>query len=650
MKEYKRYSTFVIFFFSFIYMEFIYRMLLHKTIFIISSINMIIFILCYSILMYILTRLFREKVNRFIFYFTLIFWTIWFAAQYVVKDFFDFYISFSILQIADQVTSFLSKAVIETIKRLPGIIALAIPLVLAIILRKKIMLKKTNNIKIAISLCFLILFSIGYVYSLNIKKTESYSPHELFYEVNNPSLNIEKVGIINTFWVDTYRFIFGFDEKINIDNNGKDKITTEVNYEPNILDIDFDSIISDYSNNDKIVMMSNYFKNDTGSYQNEYTGKFKGKNLILFMAESFNEIAVDKDITPTLYKLVNNGFVFKNFYTPTIYSTIGGEFQELTGLYANFSSLKKFRSGDNTYPMGIANMFKNEGYNTFAYHNNSYNFQDRNVYLKSLGFDSFLACFNGLESKVKCSGIWPQSDVEMIDATFSDYENSDSPFMVFYATVSGHAGYSFEGNSMSKKHKEEIDAFNLPYSSPVKAYLAAQMELDKALEDLINKLEEKGILDDTVIALVGDHYPYELTVKQVNEASNYEKDGKIEINHSNFILYNSTMDKVEINKVGSQIDVLPTIYNLFGLKYDSRLIIGKDILSTEDGLAIFDNRSWVTNKGKYFAATGEFVLNDGQNVEEDYISIIKKMVNNRINLSQYIIDYDYYNIAYKYKK
>lgn len=650
MKEYKRYSTFVIFFFSFIYMEFIYRMLLHKTIFITSSINMIIFILCYSILMYILTRLFREKVNRFIFYFTLIFWTIWFAAQYVVKDFFDFYISFSILQIADQVTSFLSKAVIETIKRLPGIIALAIPLVLAIILRKKIMLKKTNNIKIAISLCFLILFSIGYVYSLNIKKTESYSPHELFYEVNNPSLNIEKVGIINTFWVDTYRFIFGFDEKLNIENNGKDKTTTEVNYEPNILDIDFDSIISDYSNNDKIVMMSNYFKNDTGSYQNEYTGKFKGKNLILFMAESFNEIAVDKNITPTLYKLVNNGFVFKNFYTPTIYSTIGGEFQELTGLYANFSSLKKFRSGDNTYPMGIANMFKNEGYNTFAYHNNSYNFQDRNVYLKSLGFDNFLACFNGLESKVKCSGIWPQSDVEMIDATFSDYENSDSPFMVFYATVSGHAGYSFEGNSMSKKHKEEIDAFNLPYSSPVKAYLAAQMELDKALEDLINKLEEKGILDDTVIALVGDHYPYELTIKQVNEASNYEKDGKIEINHSNFILYNSTMDKVEINKVGSQIDVLPTIYNLFGLKYDSRLIVGKDILSTEDGLAIFDNRSWVTNKGKYFAATGEFVLNDGQNVEEDYISIIKKMVNNRINLSQYIIDYDYYNIAYKYKK
>ena len=223
MKQYKRISVFIIYFLSFIYLEFVYRLLLHKTIFISSTFNMIIFILCYSILMYILSKIFKEKINKFIFYFTIIFWTIWFAAQYIVKDFFDFYISFSILQIADQVTSFLGKAVIETLKRIPGIILLFIPLILSIILRKKIRIKKTNYIKILICICFLILFSIGYVYSLNIKKDESYSPYELFYKVNNPSLNIEKVGIINTFWVDTYRFIFGFEEKINIEHINENK-------------------------------------------------------------------------------------------------------------------------------------------------------------------------------------------------------------------------------------------------------------------------------------------------------------------------------------------------------------------------------------------------------------------------------------------
>ena len=365
------------------------------------------------------------------------------------------------------------------------------------------------------------------------------------------------------------------------------------------------------------------------------------------MGESFNEIAVRKDITPTLYKLANNGFVFSNYYTPTIYSTIGGEFQELTGLYANFSSLKAFRNGTNSFPYGIGNLFKNEGYNVYAYHNNSYAFQDRNVYLKTLGFDNFLACYNGLEKRINCR-IWPQSDVEMIDSTTNDYINSDKPFMVFYATVSGHAGYSFSENAMARKHKEEIEKFNLGYSEGPLSYLAANMELDDALESLINKLKDAGKLDDTVIALVGDHYPYELSIDEINEISSYKKDAKIEVNHSKFILYNSAMENVNISKVGSSIDVLPTIYNLFNLKYDSRLIIGTDLLSTSDGLAMFDNRSWVTDKGSYFTATGEFIKKG--DVSDDYVNKQMQIVNNKINLSSYFMDTNYYNIVSNYVK
>lgn len=594
--------------------------------------------------MYVLTRIFSEKLNKFIFYFTFVFWSLWFSAQYVVKEFFDFYISFSVLQIADQVTSFLGKAVIETVKRLPGIILLCIPLILVIIFKRKIFFKRTNGYKIGMALIMLLFSGIGYVYSLSIGKEKSFSPYELFYHINNPALNIEKEGIINTFFIDSYRFIFGFEEKI-YDNNGVTN-TVETNYEPNTLDIDFDSLLNDYAGNNKVTTLTNYIK-DKYTYQNEYTGKFKGKNLILFMGESFNEIAVRKDITPTLYKLANNGFVFSNYYTPTIYSTIGGEFQELTGLYANFSSLKTFRNGTNSFPYGIGNLFKNEGYNVYAYHNNSYAFQDRNVYLKTLGFDNFLACYNGLEKRINCR-IWPQSDVEMIDSTTNDYINSDKPFMVFYATVSGHAGYSFSENAMARKHKEEIEKFNLGYSEGPLSYLAANMELDKALESLINKLKDAGKLDDTVIALVGDHYPYELSIDEINEISSYKKDAKIEVNHSKFILYNSAMENVNISKVGSTIDVLPTIYNLFNLKYDSRLIIGTDLLSTSDGLAMFDNRSWVTDKGSYFTATGEFIKKS--DISDDYVNKQMQIVNNKINLSSYFMDTNYYNIVSNYVK
>ncbi len=649
MKDYKRKSVFLIYFLSFLYMEFVYRILLYDKVFVLSNINMIIFILGFSILMYILTKIFNKKINKFIFYFTFIFWTIWFSAQYVVKGFFDFYISFSVLQIADQVTSFLGKAVIETVKRLPGIILLCLPLILVILLRKKIYFNRVNGYKFGMAIIMLIFSGIGYVYSLNIGKEKSFSPYELFYHVNNPALNIEKEGIINTFFIDSYRFIFGFEEKIYVSDDGsgnKTKSEVEPIYEANILDIDFDALLNDYQNNEKVVTLTNYIK-DKYTYQNEYTGKFKGKNLILFMAESFNEIAVRKDTTPTLYKLANNGFIFSNYYTPTIYSTIGGEFQELTGLYANFSSLKTFRNGTNSFPYGIGNLFKNEGYNIYAYHNNSYAFQDRNVYLKSLGFDNFLACYNGLEERINCH-TWPQSDVEMIDSTVDDYINSEEPFMVFYATVSGHAGYSFSENAMAKKHKNEIMQLNLGYSEGPLSYLAANMELDKALESLINKLKEAGKLDDTVIALVGDHYPYELSIDEVNEISSYEKDDKIEVNHSKFILYNSDMENVNISKVGSSIDVLPTIYNLFNLKYDSRLIIGTDLLSTSDGLAMFDNRSWVTDYGSYFTTMGEFIKKS--DVSDDYVSKQMQIVNNKINLSSYFIDTNYYSIVSNYVK
>ena len=162
------------------------------------------------------------------------------------------------------------------------------------------------------------------------------------------------------------------------------------------------------------------------------------------------------------------------------------------------------------------------------------------------------------------------------------------------------------------------------------------------MEVLIQKLSDKEVLDDTVIALVGDHYPYYLSVDEVNEVASYKKDDVVEINHSNFILWNSKMENKVIDKVGSQIDVLPTLYNLFGIDYDSRLIIGKDILSTEEGLAIFGNRSWVSDKGTYYAKSNEFVLKDGEKIEENYVKDMNRKVNNKVAMSGYILTKDYY--------
>lgn len=460
----------------------------------------------------------------------------------------------------------------------------------------------------------------------------------LYFNVDNDNLYKEYVGVIPTLCLDFKRSIFGIDESVL--SVYKEEVK-EVKYDKNIIDIDFDNLIEN-ENDDMLVSMHNYFKGETGTYKNKYTEYFKDKNLILFMAESFNSIAVREDVTPTLYKLVNNGFIIKNYYSPVILSTIGGEYQELTGLYPSLDILSRvWRNGKNSYNWGIGNRFKDLGYSVYAYHDNQYNFQNRNNYLNALGFSNYTGCGNGLEKKINCK-VWPQSDVEMIDATFDDYINEDK-FLVYYATVSGHMDYNW-GNYIANKNRDLVSGLN--YSLESSAYLATQIELDKALESLINKLSKSGKLDDTVIALVGDHYPYALDISNINELSSYERDSTFLINKSNFILWNNKMKSVNIDKVGSQIDVIPTIYNLFGVKYDSRLFAGKDILSNTEGLAIFNNQSWVTDKGSYNSVTKEFISTGGD-VSQEYIDNINNIVKNKVSMSKNLMKYNYYDYVTK---
>lgn len=655
----KKISLFLVYLISFIYMEIVYKLFIYKNLFRTSLLNMFIFLIFFSLLLTIISKLFKnERNNKIVYIVIMSIISVWFCAEYICKSYFDFYISLSTFEVADQLGGFVGKTIIEILKRIPGIILFFLPLILSLIFSKSISFKQ-NNIKKTFGLfCFSLLLYAFYIISLNIDKDKEYSSYELYYNVNDFALNMENFGVLNTIVIDLKRVVLGFEDKliidspinININNNNKNNNKEEeIVYDYNNLNIDFDNLIQNESNK-TVNTIHEYMKNNPGTLQNEYTGIFKDKNLILFMAESFNEIAVSQELTPTLYKLVNSGFIFDNFYTPTIYSTIGGEFQEMTGLYAQSTGiLAKFRSGNVYFPQGVANKFKDINYNTYAYHNNSYAFQDRNKYLKSLGFDNFKACYNGLEKLIECH-TWPQSDLDMINATYTDYINDDI-FMVFYASVSGHASYKWNANAQSRKHREEYNKAGFPYSEGPASYIAAQMELDRALESLISKLDEAGRLSDTVIALVGDHYPYELTIDEVNEINSnlfgYKKDATITVNKSNFILWNSDMDNIHIKKVGSQIDVMPTIFNAFGISYDSRMFIGNDILSTAPGLAMFGNRSWVTDMGMYFTASKKFVPNEGVEIDDNYIKSVNQMVNNKITMSKLIIENNYYSKVFK---
>lgn len=624
---------------SLLYLNIIFNLFTYDNYLRISVINIFLFDLINAAFITILISMFNEKINRIMTYIVYIFLWIWYSIYYVFYHVFITPFSISLFRQSDQVLKFGKSVIISILENIHVILLFLLPVILLIIFRKKIIYKLSSKKYIGIFGCMFIIFIGMYLGNMYIQNKDMGSIYSLFYNENNVSLNIERLGVISATYLDIKRAIFGIKEKItNVtieDTEDKNEVFEyDYNYDDNLK---FDGGSGD------VLTINNYVKNDNGSKQNKYTGMFEGKNLIYIVAESFSELAVSEKYTPTLYKLVHDGFYFENFYTSNNLSTIGGEFQALTGLYADNTILSSWRNGTRYYPYGLGNIFKDNGYNTFAYHNNSVYFQDRNIYLKSQGFDNFKGCYNGLEKVINCEQ-WPQSDVEMMDATINDYINSDKPFMTYYMTVSGHFYYNFSDNSMAKKNKDLVN--DLDYPEEVKGYIATQIELDKALELLINKLKEKGKLDDTVIVLLADHFPYNLSLDNINVLSTYKRDYLIEANSNNLIIYNSKMKRVTVDKVGMSIDVLPTVLNLFGINYDSRIIMGKDILSTTPGIAIFKDKSWVTNKGTYYASTGRFEAKV-DDTEEDYVKNINAIVNNRVAISRMIVANDYYKYLFK---
>ena len=626
--KFKKYLYILI---SLLYLDLIFNLFAYDTYLRSSIFNIILFDMINAGVLCIVTSLFKEKINKIIIYIIYGILWFWYSLYYVFYKVFITPFSIALFRQADQTLKFPKNIILSIIQNMHILILFLIPIIILIVFRKKIKFDKVKLKELLIYLLLLII-SIGlYLGNIFIQKRDTGSIYNLYYETNNISLNIQRLGVMAATYLDVKRSIFGFEEKIQVVKQEEDNDENEIfNYEYNITDIDFDN-----GNNG---IINNFIKNETGSKQNKYTGMFKDKNLVFIVAESFSEIAVSEKYTPTLYKLVHEGFDFENFYTSNNLSTIGGEFQALTGLYADNEILSSWRGGWAYYPYGLGNVFRKLGYNTFAYHNNSAYYQDRNVYLKTQGFPNFKGCYNGLENLINCEQ-WPQSDVEMMNATVSDYINSDKPFMTYYMTVSGHFYYEFNENMMAAKNRDKVA--DLDYPEAVKGYIATQIELDRAIELLMNKLKEANKLDDTVFVLLADHYPYNLSIDNINLLSSYERDSLIEANSNNLIIYNSKMKSVKVDKVGMSIDVLPTVLNLFGIKYDSRIIMGKDILSTNEGIAIFKDKSWVTNKGTYYASTGKFA-SKVDDIPEGYVDKINAIVSNRVAISRMIVDNNYY--------
>ena len=624
--------------FYIIFLELVYRGFIIGNIFSVNTLIVILFSIPFIVIFSTITTLFNEKVNRVLNIILVSALTLVTLAQIVYYNFYDSIFSFfSLTTGTGQVMQFW-QMIIDVILRIWYIfVIILVPYILYLVFNKKFNYKRPNKTLIISEVLAFILSFTGIFLVVKFDNKGIYSLRRLLFSTHAPMLTIDKTGLLTMESIDVYRYVFGFEEEIYIEEK-EEPVIKEETKEYNIYNIDFDKLISE-TNDKNLISMHKYFKSVEPTEKNKYTGLFKGKNLIFITAEAFDTIAIDKDITPTLYKMANNSFVFNNYYQPLYpVSTSDGEYMNLISLIPKEGIWSFRKTSELSMPLGIGNMFKKEGYNAYAFHNHTYKYYERNKSHPNIGFN-YYGCGNGLEKKMNCKH-WPNSDLEMVEASFDYFLKDDKPFLTYYMTVSGHLNYNFYGNNMASRNRKAVK--NLKYSDAIKAYYATQIELDKALEKLLKTLDEKNLLEDTLIVLGPDHFPYGLTTKEMNEVSKTDRGDKFENYHTTLIMYNPSIERTEINKVVSGLDLLPTIYNLYGIDYDSRLLMGRDIFSDSEGLAILSDRSWITNKGTYNSVSKKFTSTTDEEVSKEYIDEINSIVYQKFSMSSLILDYDYY--------
>ena len=601
-----------------------------------------------AIVLNILSSMFKKKINIVITYiFTVVICFI-VGAQLIYYKIYEAILSFYSIVNGGQVTQFLTTILDEMRRNWIGLLLIFLPVVWIIILHKTktITFEKDIEDNLIIKLIAIIeIYILGIVCINTVDRHGMYSNKNLYYNVHVPKITVKKMGLFTTMKLDLKRFMFGFQENIETEVKSivEEKITEEKKY--NITEIDFDKLIAE-EKDETIKAMHEYFKNQIPTEQNEYTGMFKGKNLIVFVAEGLSNVAIREDVTPNLYRLYKEGFQFDNFYTPLFpVSTADGEYITDTSLIPKEGVWSIHKLENHYMPYSYANAFEKLGYTSNSYHNHTATYYHRDVYLEAMGYDSYLAAGTGLEKRMNTK-LWPNSDYEMIDVTVDDYINNGK-FLAYYMTVSGHLNYTTMGNCMASRNWDAVK--DLPYSHKAAAYIATQIELDKAIGELLKRLEEAGKLEDTVIVLSPDHYPYGLTLDELNELSTYPRDNTFEKHHTPLLIWSGSMkEPVKVEKVCSSLDVLPTVLNLFGIEYDSRLLMGNDILSNnKEQIVIFSDRSYITPKGRYSSVTGEFTPNDGVEVDENYAEQISGIIYQKFKMSAQILDKDYYRKVFQ---
>ena len=387
----------------------------------------------------------------------------------------------------------------------------------------------------------------------------------------------------------------------------------------------FETITPNFSTKKDTEYVDNYFENNIKVHtENEYTGIVEGMNLIFIVGESFDSLVVDEFLTPNIYRLKTEGLDLQNHFTPVFPRTTCD-----SEVIFNTSIIPSIQDGptcyvynENSYTNSLAELFNNEDYVTTGFHSNYKEFYTRDLVYKGFLYDNFYG-----QNELDLDETEKRFDSTFFEKSIEYSIDEDNPFFTMLLTLSGHSPYD-SSNIAAAAHYDEVNAYygdTVPES--IKYFIASQMETEVMVGEIFDYLENNGLIDNTVIVLTNDHYPYALNEEDYVTYKNIEED--FMKNSGVMYIWGNNIEHAEITKLTSSFDFLPTMLNMFGLDGNYSNYVGNDIFSNDyDPIVYFKDYSIYDGEALYELSSEEIPTNpDIIWVATDYYELSKKILN-----------------------
>ncbi len=496
------------------------------------------------VFIFILLPYIRKKKNKKIILLIYSFFTVFFMANYWYDSYFGSYISINDIGRGESLLAVIEMFFLQILKPLDLLFFLDIILLFFVNSEdKKLLFSDGYKIKISIVIIAILLLSSQML--ITNFALGNYSPYKLYQMETGGFANVYGVGALYLY--EAYREIIP--QKKNVE---------EVN-SPAILN-------ENELNDDKEV--------------EEY-------NIITIQVESLDKNVIDKkhkgqELTPFLNELKDESMYFNNIYAQHVNGSYNADLSFLTSFYPlskhytyNESDMKEFDS--------LPRYLNEEGYENISFVNRK-TFFHRHKAFPDLGFDKFYGLddydLNDKEIEVNSKGLGI-NDYDLFRQSVNFIEDFEEPFFTFLITSTGHGPFKYYDKELS-------DEFSDIDNRLVRDYFRTSLFVDRSIEMFYNRLEEKGILDDTILIVYGDHTA-EINEEEYSSYSNFSLKEDIKPPESiPLIIKHPEYDDPEvIEKAGSTTDLAPTLLDLMGFGKAPKEFMGNSLLGKSKEPVLF---------------------------------------------------------------